>query len=283
MRGVKEGARMKEETYPFVMRPLPYECYALAPCISAETLFYHHDKLYKNYVDQLNLALADYPLLQNLSLWELLGWPENLPESLQTAVKRNGGGTFSHELYFDSMQPLGREQDPKGALLEAIIRDFGSLREFREQMTEAAMGQFASGYAWLILGEDGRLGIRNTANQDVPDFKREIPLLNVDVWEHSYYLQYQNRRKDYLNAWHRLINWRKVSRRYEEALEQVKAKKMLRGEWMELTDEEKEGYERNELEEKRGEDAAWKNPGKFMMNAESSYAWNTDDEKLLRE
>ena len=221
---------MKAETYPFVMRSLPYECYDLAPCISAETLFYHHDKIYKHYVDQLNLALADYPLLQGLSLWELLAWPENLPENLRIEVKRNGGGAFNHELYFDSLQPLKFEQDPKGALLEAMIHDFGSLREFREQMNEVAMKQFASGYGWLVMTGEGQLALRSTANQEVPDLKHEIPLLNVDVWEHSHYLQYQNRRRDYLTAWHRLINWRKVAWRYDEAAQRVREERMLRGE-----------------------------------------------------
>lgn len=235
---MKEGDAMKEETYPFVMRPLPYECYDLAPCISAESLLCHHDKIYKNYVDQLNLALADYPLLQGLSLWELLGWPENLPENLRTAVKRYGGGAYNHELFFDSLQPLACEQDPKGTLLEAIIRDFGSLRELRDQICDAAMRRFASGYAWLLLNQEGKLTIKTTANQEVPELKREIPLLNVDVWEHSYYLQYQNRRKDYLSAWLRLINWRKVAWRYEEAVEKVKAERMLRGEgWLMTLDD----------------------------------------------
>ena len=228
---------MNDETYPFVMRSLPYEYYALAPCISAESLTYHHDKIYKDYVDQLNLALANYPLLQRLSLRELLTYPENLPEGLQAEVKKNGGGAFTHELFFDSMQPLGREQDPKGALLEAIIRDFGSLRDFRERISEAAAGQFASGYAWLVLNWDGRLTVTTTPNQEIPDLKKEIPLLNVDVWEHSYYLQYQNRRRDYLNAWHRLINWRKVALRHEDALRYVENERLLHGEGLWLPEE----------------------------------------------
>lgn len=221
---------MKEETYPFVMRALPYEPYELAPCISAETIAYHHDRIYKACVDQLNGALSDYPVLQGLSLRELLMRPENLPEGLRTAVVRSGGGVFSHELYFDSMQPLGLEQDPKGTLLEAIIRDFGSLRAMREMITEVAMEQFASGYAWVVLGQDGVLRVTATANQEIPDLQKVIPVFNVDVWEHAYYLQYQNRRNDYLNAWHRVINWRKVARRYEEGLEEVQTGRMFRGE-----------------------------------------------------
>ena len=224
---------MREETYPFVTRALPYECYGLAPCISAESVTYHHDRLYKAYVDRLNQALADYPRLQKLSLWELLERPENLPEGLRTAVVRNGGGVFCHELYFDSLQPLGREQDPKGALLEALVHDFGSLQDFRERIKAAAMEVFASGYAWLTLERGGALRIVTTMNQDVPDLKCMIPLLAVDVWEHAYYLQYQNRRSDYLNAWLRLINWRKVACRYEEGMEEVYNDRMLHGEWTE--------------------------------------------------
>ena len=221
---------MKEETYPFVMRALPYEPYELAPCISAEATAYHHDRLYKACVDQLNAALADYPVYQGLSLRELLERPENLPESIRTIVLRSGGGVYGHELFFDSMQPYSQEQDPKGPLLEAIIQEFGSLRDFRERIKDAAMSQFASGYAWLVLGQDGKLRVTTTSDQDVPDLKRVIPILNVDVWEHSYYLQYQDRRSDYLNAWHRVINWRKIARRYEEGIEEVRRNRLLRGE-----------------------------------------------------
>ena len=224
---------MKEETYPFVTRALPYEIYELAPCISAETIRYHHDRLYKANVDRLNQALSDYPRLQQLSLWELLKYSENLPENLRTVVLRNGGGMLSHELYFDSMQPLWREQDPKGALLEAIVQDFGSLQDFREQFKAVAARLFASGFAWLALGSDGRLRVLATENHEVPDLKHLIPILTADVWEHAYYLQYHNRRSDYLNAWLKLINWRKVAVRYEAALEKVTANRMLCGAWLE--------------------------------------------------
>lgn len=269
---------MNDETYPFVMRSLPYEYYALAPCISAESLTYHHDKIYKDYVDQLNLALANYPLLQKLSLRELLTHPENLPEGLQEEVKKNGGGAFSHELFFDSMQPLGREQDPKGALLEAIIRDFGSLRDFRERISEAAAGQYASGYAWLVLNRDGRLSVTTTPNQDVPDLKNVIPLLNVDIWEHSYYLQYQNRRRDYLNAWHRLINWRKVALRHEEAMRCVENERLLRGEGL-WDPEERDVTEWNP---EKGHAEKW-NPEKHAENwlAEEGLTEAWSDEEII--
>lgn len=212
---------MKEECYPFVMRPLPYEYYALAPYLSAETLKYHHDRHYKNYVDKLNQTLSDYPNLQKKSLTELLAELENLPQAVRISVKNNGGGVFNHQMYFDGMQS-GEHQDPKGALLDAILRDYGSLHDFKERLKLAAVSRFGSGYAWLVLEEDGTLQILTTANQNVPNLKKEFPILVIDVWEHAYYLQYQNRREEYVDSWLRLINWRKAALRYEEALEVIR-------------------------------------------------------------
>lgn len=206
---------MNAETYPFVMRPLPYEYHALAPLLSTDTLMYHHDRHYRTYVNNLNKALSDYPLFQKRSLLELLSEIENLPQALQIPVKNNGGGVFNHELFFDSLTS-GEGQDPRGALLEAIQRDYGSVHEMKERLKLAAVSRFGSGYAWLVLKEDGGLQILTTANQNTPDLKKEIPLLVLDVWEHAYYLQYQNRRDEYVDAWLQLINWRKVAVRYEE-------------------------------------------------------------------
>ena len=208
---------MKAETYPFVVRPLPYEYDALIPVLDEETLTFHHDKHYKTYVDNLNAALADYPELQKKSLTELLTDMNRLPAAVKTAVRNNGGGVYNHELYFDSMKsPVG--QEPSGALAEAIDRDFGSYRQWKEQMKQAAVGRFGSGWAWLVSDKNGVLSIVQTANQDVPDLEEQIPLLLVDVWEHAYYLQYQNRRADYVEGWFGLINWRKAGKRYEEGL-----------------------------------------------------------------
>ena len=209
---------MKAETYPFVVRPLPYEYDALVPVLDEETLTFHHDKHYKTYVDNLNGALADYPELQKKSLTELLSQLNMLPGAVQTAVRNNGGGVYNHELYFDSMkEPVG--QEPSGALAEAIDRDFGSYRQWKEQMKQAAVGKFGSGWAWLVADGDGILSIVQTANQDVPDLEDYTPILLVDVWEHAYYLQYQNRRADYVDGWFGLINWRKAGKRYEDILE----------------------------------------------------------------
>lgn len=206
---------MQAETYPFVVRPLPYEYDALVPVLDEETLTFHHDKHYKTYVDNLNGILADYPELQQKSLKELLSNIEALPAAIQTPVRNNGGGVFNHELYFDAMKsPVG--QEPAGALAEAIERDFGSYKQWKEQMKQAAVSKFGSGWAWLLADRDGRLSVLQTANQDVPDLREYTPIFLVDVWEHAYYLQYQNRRADYVESWFDLINWRKALRRYEE-------------------------------------------------------------------
>ena len=208
---------MKAETYPFVVRPLPYEYDALVPVLDAETLTFHHDRHYKTYVDNLNNALADYPELQKKSLPELLTSLDILPGAIRIAVRNNGGGVYNHELYFDSMKsPVG--QEPSGALAEAIDRDFGSYRQWKEQMKQSAVSKFGSGWAWLVSDKDGILSIVQTANQDVPDLEEYTPILLVDVWEHAYYLQYQNRRADYVEGWFGLINWRKAGKRYEDGL-----------------------------------------------------------------
>ena len=209
---------MNAETYPFVVRPLPYEYDALIPVLDEETLHFHHDKHYKTYVDNLNSVLSDYPELQKKSLKELLMGLDQLPSAIRTAVQNNGGGVYNHELYFDSMKsPVG--QSPEGKLAEAIDRDFGSYLQWKEAMKQAAVGKFGSGWAFLVTDGTGKLQIVATANQDVPDLKKLTPLFLVDVWEHAYYLQYQNRRADYVEGWLSLIHWKKAERRYEEALE----------------------------------------------------------------
>lgn len=206
---------MRAETYPFVVRPLPYEYDALIPVLNEETLTFHHDRHYKTYVDNLNSALADYPELQKLSLKELLIKAEELPLGVRAAVRNNGGGVYNHELYFDAMKsPCG--QEPVGELAQAIDRDFGSEKEWKEQMKQAAVSQFGSGWAWLVSDKSGKLTIVQTANQDVPDLREYTPIFLVDVWEHAYYLQYQNRRADYVEGWFGLINWRKAQQRYEQ-------------------------------------------------------------------
>ena len=206
---------MKDATYPFVVQPLPYDYDALIPVLDEETLKFHHDKHYKTYVDNLNNVLADFPELQKMSLKELLVGLEKLPAAAQTPIRNNGGGVYNHELYFDAMKsPVG--QEPCGELAEAIERDFGSYQQWKEKMKQAAVSQFGSGWAWLVTDQEGKLSIMQTANQEVPDLQEYIPIFLVDVWEHAYYLQYQNRRADYVEGWFDLIHWRKAQRRYEE-------------------------------------------------------------------
>ena len=206
---------MKDATYPFVVQPLPYEYDALTPVLDEETMRFHHDKHYKTYVDNLNNILADYPELQKTGLKELLTNLENLPAAAQTPIRNNGGGVYNHELYFDAMKsPVG--QEPIGTLEEAVKRDFGSYQQWKEQMKQAAVSKFGSGWAWLLADKEGKLSIVQTANQDVPELPEYTPIFLVDVWEHAYYLQYQNRRADYVEGWFTLINWRKAQKRYEE-------------------------------------------------------------------
>ena len=205
---------MNPEIYPFVVRPLPYEYDALMPVLDETTLHFHHDKHYKTYVDNLNKALSDYPELQKLSLKQLLTNLDKIPAAIRTAIRNNGGGVYNHELYFDMMKG-NCGQEPSGELAEAIARDFGSYRQWKEQMKQAAVSKFGSGWAWLLADVEGKLSIVQTANQDVPDLMIYTPLFLVDVWEHAYYLQYQNRRADYVDGWFDLIHWRKVGKRYE--------------------------------------------------------------------
>ena len=172
-------------------------------------------------MDKLNATLADYPQLQQMSLTELLTSEDNklasLQEEARESIHNNGGGVYNHQLYFDSMRsPAG--QEPCGALAEALIRDFGSVRQWKEQMSQAAAGVFGSGWTWLVSDQDGTLMILTTANQDVPDLRLYTPIFLIDVWEHAYYLQYRNRRPDYVQGWHKLIHWKKAERRYEQVL-----------------------------------------------------------------
>lgn len=208
---------MKKKTYPFVAEPLPYDYDALLPVLDEKTLHFHHDKHYQTYVDNLNSLLLGYPELHDSCLKGLLSDIEHLPDEIRTGVRNNGGGVFNHRLYFNSMQsPSG--QMPTGELADAIERDFGSYDRWREQMKLSAVSKFGSGWAWLLTDSEGNLSIMQTANQDVPDFKKYCPLFLIDVWEHAYYLQYQNRRAEYVDGWFSLINWDKALARYKKFL-----------------------------------------------------------------
>ena len=200
--------------YPYQLPELPYAYEALSPVIGNETLHFHHDKHFKTYVDNLNAALADCADCQGKTLDELLKKLDELPEAKRTAIRNNGGGVYNHLLYFDCMAPGGGGQ-PGGGLAMAMERAFGSFEEWKKQMKAAALGQFGSGYAWLVSETSGAVSILKTANQDCPLSMGLWPILCIDVWEHAYYLDYQNRRADYVDAWFDRVNWAFAQERYE--------------------------------------------------------------------
>lgn len=202
-----------EMRYPYELPPLPYAYDALAPIISDETLHFHHDKHFKTYVDNLNKALEDCSGCQALPLEELLRCLDTLPEGKRTPIRNNGGGIYNHALYFAGMAPNGGGQ-PSGGLAQAMERAFGPYDNFKKVMKEAAVGQFGSGYAFLCCDGSGAVCIVKAANQDSPLTQGLYPLLCVDIWEHAYYLDYQNRRPDYTDKWFDLINWPFVQKRY---------------------------------------------------------------------
>ena len=198
--------------YPFEPMPLPYEYNALEPYLCEEILHLHHDKHYVGYVEKLNEILKNYPNLQNMTLDELLINTDELPNEAKTSIQNQAGGVYNHQLYFSGMN--NRECElPTDRIALAINSAFGSIDQFKAELSAAAINQFGSGYAWLILS-NGKLQIIATPNQDTPISLTVTPLLCIDVWEHAYYLQYQNRRADYVENWFNLINWDFVGARY---------------------------------------------------------------------
>jgi superoxide dismutase, Fe-Mn family len=195
---------------------LPYAYDALEPHMDAKTVEIHHDKHHQGYVNKLNAALEKHPELFEKSLEDLLKDLNAVPEDIRTAVRNNGGGHANHNLYWETMGPnCGGE--PSGELAEAIKRDFGGFEAFKEKYGNAAKTQFASGWAWLAVN-NGKLEVFSTPNHDTPLSKGMAPILCVDVWEHSYYLRYQNRRPEFVDAYFNLINWAKVEELYKKAL-----------------------------------------------------------------
>jgi Fe-Mn family superoxide dismutase len=194
--------------------PLPYAYDALEPHIDKLTMEIHHDKHHQAYVDKANAALAGAPL-QNASVEDVLRDLSQVPEDKRTAVRNNGGGHYNHSLFWESMSPNGGGQ-PSGALGEAIASTFGSFADFQAKLKETGVNQFGSGWSWLV--HDGSsLAVVGTPNQDNPISAGKTPLLGVDVWEHAYYLSYQNRRPDYLDAWWNTVDWAKVAERFSAA------------------------------------------------------------------
>ena len=200
----------------FTLPPLPYASDALEPSIDKTTMEIHHDKHHGAYVTNLNKALESAPNLANKSIEELLANNlANVPENIRTAVRNNGGGHINHTMFWQIMGPKAGGP-PSGKLADAIKSTFGSFDGFKEKLTAAAIGRFGSGWAWLVE-QSGKLDIYSTANQDSPVMEGKFPVLGVDVWEHAYYLKYQNRRADYLAAWWNTINWPEVEARFNSA------------------------------------------------------------------
>jgi Fe-Mn family superoxide dismutase len=206
--------KLKEKAImAFELPPLPYAKDALEPHIDAQTMEIHHDKHHAAYVNNLNKALEAFPDLQSKTLEELLKSLDRIPESIRAAVRNNGGGHSTHTFFWQIMGPNGGGA-PTGDLANAINAAFGSFDNFKTQFAAAGAGRFGSGWAWLIVAPDGTLSITSTPNQDTPISEGKTPILGVDVWEHAYYLKYQNRRPDYIAAWWNVVNWTEVARRY---------------------------------------------------------------------
>lgn len=196
----------------FELAPLPYNYDALEPFIDTQTMTIHHDKHHAAYVTNLNTALDKHPELSGWSLSELVQKLSEVPEDIRTAVRNHGGGHYNHDMFWNIMAPNAGGQ-PKGALASAIDMDFGSFANFKSEFEKSAMGRFGSGWAWLVVKGD-KLVVVSTANQDNPLTDGLKPLAGIDVWEHAYYLKYQNRRAEYASAWWNVINWEEVSRRF---------------------------------------------------------------------
>lgn len=207
------GAATASATGPFSLPPLPYPFDALEPHIDAQTMQIHHDKHHAAYVTNLNKAVSEFPDLGKKPTEDLLEDLTAIPEKIRTAVRNQGGGHYNHSIFWQMMKK-GGGGEPSGELSQAIDKKFGSFGAFKDQFTKAAVGQFGSGWAWLV-SDGGELKIEATPNQDSPISERKNPLLGLDVWEHAYYLKYQNRRPDYVAAWFNVINWDYVTQRFQ--------------------------------------------------------------------
>jgi Fe-Mn family superoxide dismutase len=200
----------------FELPPLPYDYNALEPHIDTQTMQIHHDKHHQAYVTNLNNALQGQDQLASMSVDDLLRNINQVPDSIRTAVRNNAGGHSNHTMFWNIMKPNGGGQ-PTGDLASAIQQVFGSFDAFKAALNDAGTKRFGSGWAWLVLDSSGKLQVISTANQDSPLMDGLYPVMGNDVWEHAYYLKYQNRRPEYLNAWWNVVNWDEVARRYEQA------------------------------------------------------------------
>jgi len=200
----------------YTLPPLPYDYGALEPHIDAKTMEIHHTKHHQAYITNLNNALKDAPELQGKPIDALIANLGAVPEAIRTTVRNNAGGHANHSLFWQIMKP-GGGGDPGGAVAQAITTDLGGFAAFKDSLAKAALGRFGSGWAWLIAGKDGKLTVSSTPNQDSPIMEGLTPLLGIDVWEHAYYLKYQNRRADYITAWWNTLNWDEINRRFAAA------------------------------------------------------------------
>lgn len=199
----------------YTLPDLPYAYDALEPTIDEETMHLHHDKHHAGYVTKTNKALENHPELAELSIEDLMKKLDSVLEDIKTAVRNNGGGHANHSLFWEILSPNGGGE-PTGELADAIKETFGDFESFKEKFAAAATGRFGSGWAWLVV-TDGKLEVMNTLNQDSPYSEGKTPILGLDVWEHAYYLNYQNKRPDYVKAFWNVVNWEEVSKRYKNA------------------------------------------------------------------
>jgi Fe-Mn family superoxide dismutase len=197
----------------FTLPPLPYDFAALEPHIDAKTMEIHHGKHHQTYVNNLNAAIEKAPELASKSLDDLMRGVSKLPEAVRTPIRNNGGGHWNHSMFWQIMAPKAGGE-PGGALGAAIKSAFGDFAKFREQFSAAGVGRFGSGWAWLI-NSGGKLSITSTPNQDNPLMEGQKAIMGLDVWEHAYYLKYQNRRPDYIQAWWNVVNWKEVEKRFQ--------------------------------------------------------------------
>ena len=197
---------------PFKLPALPYAYDALEPHIDARTMEIHHTKHHQAYVNNLNAALEKAPQLEGKSLDDLMRGINSVPETVRTAVRNNGGGHWNHSMFWELMGP-SKGGEPKGKIGDAIKSSFGDFAKFKEQFAAAAAGRFGSGWAWLIDDGNGKLSITSTPNQDNPLMEGKKAILGLDVWEHAYYLKYQNKRPDYVAAWWNVVNWDTLAKR----------------------------------------------------------------------
>lgn len=200
----------------FELPPLPYSNDALEPYIDTQTMQIHHDNHHGTYVSKLNAALENHSDLQNKSVDELIRDLNTLPNAVKSAVRNNGGGHFNHTIFWTLMAP-NAGGEPNGAIAQAINETFGDFENFKQRFNDAGAGQFGSGFVWLVRTADGKLDVVSTPNQDNPLTEGHFPIMGNDVWEHAYYLKYQNRRAEYLKQWWNVVNWNEVNNRFAQA------------------------------------------------------------------